>query len=338
MGSRRLGLLFASFISASLASACSSPRDETPDESDAGRATATGGAAAAGGAGVPDGAAVPGDSGPAGVGGGGGGGGAAGAGGANAGGAGGSGGGAGGNGGDPSGAGGGGGGGGTAPVDAPVDGSVGLGAPSTCPAGAVICDGFEGAAINAARWSTFTDPGIALVSLDGTVKARGASSVHLTGVAGQKGEVGFGTNVDVPNPAYLRFYIRTASNTAQPGGGGLVTMDDGGTPQHDVNFGWEGTTIDIEGNVLTGAPTHDGGLPHERWTCVVMKASSGVPGEFSVALDGAAAPVLTTTFVAPTQLHRLLFSMNFDLRLSAQPYDAWIDEVALSDRPLACID
>jgi hypothetical protein len=331
MGSRRLALLFASFISASLAAACSSPRDETPDESDAGGPAGTGGATAAGGAGVPDGAAGPGDSGPGGMGGAGGGGGAAGAGGASAGGASGAGGGGG-------GPGGGGGAGGSAPVDAPVDGSVGLDAPSTCPAGTVICDGFEGAAINAARWSTFTDPGIALVALDGTVKARGASSIHLTGVAGQKGEVGFGTNVDVPNPAYLRFYIRTASNTAQPGGGGLVTMDDGGTPQHDVNFGWEGTTIDIEGNVLTGAPTHNGGLPHELWTCVVMKASSGVPGEFSVALDGAAAPVLTTTFLAPTQLHRLLFSMNFDLRQSAQPYDAWIDEVALSDRPLGCTD
>jgi hypothetical protein len=230
---------------------------------------------------------------------------------------------------------------GGASVDAPVDQPVDLpqaGGASTCPAGAILCEGFEAAQLDTGRWSPFADDGSEVVR-DGTRYARGAGSLRLHGSPGRKGELGFGTNLAIPDPAYVRYYIFTGAGTSQHGGG-LMTMDDGGAPQKGVDVGWEDTTVDLEGDVVASQPSRALALPHEQWHCLVVKVQMGSPGEMTVTLDGAPSPILSTSITTPVTLRRLMFSQSYDLTSTpgALPFDAWVDEVAVSGTPLHCTD
>jgi hypothetical protein len=215
-------------------------------------------------------------------------------------------------------------------ADTPPD----LGGGPRCPADVVVCDGFEAADLNPAVWSPFAQAGAAL-TIDATRAARGNRSVRLHVDARSTEPAGLHTGpisaAGLPNPVYVRFFLFMPEPVASFGGA-FVALDN--DANQGVSADWNATRVTLEG---ASDDPEIAGPPHGRWTCMLVEARTGSPGELSLFIDGASTPALSSPLGSPIVLQRVMFAISPD-GSATQPVDLWIDEVLVSRNPIGCDD
>jgi hypothetical protein len=209
-------------------------------------------------------------------------------------------------------------------------------APSRCPPGAYICDGFEKAEIDPAQWYGFAEAGAAY-SIDRTHAARGAQALRLHVNAMSTEPVGITSGPlaerPLPNPIWVRFFVFLPDDVP-PFDGAFVTLDNPRKEAVWVDW-WDGG-MKLSGRVERVAEV--AGVPaHGRWVCIVVKQQTAGGNELSVFLDGSNTPTLTSPLDGSPVFQRLMFAISPD-GTHPRPLDLWIDEVLVSPSPVSCED
>jgi hypothetical protein len=225
----------------------------------------------------------------------------------------------------------------------------------------LLCDGFETTSIDSALW-TIEKNGANVVELSQETAARGAQSVHI------KAENGFGylknTSVfPVPSNNYFgRMFLRvkrfstvsyahwTVAEAAGKGDGSLIRV--GG--QYADHFGANRYGVGSDGGPTGDWTLHDAdplGKPEEppisTWICLEWehRGSENVTRFF---VDGVEHPSLATSetqhggedprvkYVLP-EVTSLWFGW-WQYQSDPEPFDVWIDELAIDTARIGCED
>jgi len=246
--------------------------------------------------------------------------------------------------------------------DAASGGSGGFHGPgffggSRCTVDFLLCDGFEEDAIDTALW-TVEKSGSNVVEITSDYAARGANSVHLH-AANDFAYVKNSSIFPVANNDYFgRMFLRVArfstvdwahwtiGEAAGNGDGSKIRV--GGQYKTDAvanrwGIGSDGgptgdwTTHD---NDPDGAPTEP---PTNTWVCLEWE-HKGSTNETHFFVDGVLHPSLSTTasshggtaddYILP-EVTSFWFGW-WQYQADTEPFDVWIDEVALDDVRIGC--
>lgn len=241
---------------------------------------------------------------------------------------------------------------------APNDGDF-FGASRCDQAGLLLCDGFEGATIDSALWTISKADGNT-VELTTDHAARGQKSIHIVANNGH-GYLENDTIFPVANNDYFgRMFLRvkrfsttvahahwTVAEGAGSGNGSKIRV--GGQYSLDDSFNFWGVGSD-------GGPTGDwtwhdddpDGMPEEpptdAWTCLEWE-HKGSTNETRFFVDGIEHPSLHTTATNhggnQSEEYILPMMQSFwfgwvQYQGDPEPFDVWIDEVALDDERIGC--
>jgi hypothetical protein len=240
----------------------------------------------------------------------------------------------------------------TPPVDArppPVD--AGVDAPTSCPGGYLLCDGFESGQIDTARWQATANDATQSVTVDGTRAFRGSYSLHVHVAS-------------LSNGIYVQPHVRESSTFASPvvhmrayfwisaypgpDNETLINVDEAsGNASAGMGFGQTGHLIGSVSNTPNGMDySHASAtniLPLQSWTCLELMidntlAAPNPLGVLSIWQDGGLVNDLTGT-ADLTPLGVATFGISFTPP-SAPPaspaVDLFIDEVAVSNSYIGC--
>lgn len=224
----------------------------------------------------------------------------------------------------------------------------------------LVCDGFETGAIDTTRWSVGKN-GSNVVEISSEVAARGAQSVHI------RAENGFGylkntSAFPVPGNDYFgRMFLRvkrfsevsyahwTVVEAAGTGDGSVIRAGGQFADHLDANRWGVGS----DGGPTGDWTTHDtdpSGNPSEpptqTWVCLEWehRGSEDVTRLF---VDGMEHPSLQTSstmhggessspYVLPDMAS--VWVGWWQYQSDPEPFDVWIDEVALDDERIGCAD
>lgn len=230
---------------------------------------------------------------------------------------------------------------------------------SRCAAGEfLVCDGFEMSSIDTATW-TIGKNGNNVVEISTEFAARGAQSVHI------RAENGFGylkntSAFPVPNNSYFgRMFLRvkrfstvsyahwTVAEAAGTGDGSLIRV--GG--QYADHLGENRWGVGSDAGPTGDWTTHDtdpNGKPSEPpvdvWTCLEWehRGSENVTRFF---VDGVEHPSLATgakEHGGTSNVDYVLPNMTsvwfgwWQYQSDPEPFDVWIDEVAIGGQRIGC--
>lgn len=228
---------------------------------------------------------------------------------------------------------------------------------SRCNGDFLLCDGFEDASIDTAKW-TVTQEGTTTLGITTDQAARGAQSVHIQTTNG----FGYLKNTSVfpltQNDYYGRMFLRvarystvawahwTVAEAAGNGDGSLIRV--GGQYKTDASKNRWG--IGSDGGPTGDWTTHDtdpDGAPQEppldTWTCLEW-FHGGSSHETKFFTDGVEHPSLATTTdehggnAVPYMLPEFtsLWFGWYQYQDDPQAFDVWIDEVAIDDERIGC--
>jgi hypothetical protein len=211
---------------------------------------------------------------------------------------------------------------------------------TTCgTAGAMACDGFEGAIDP--MWTLDTFAGT--ITLDTTRAYRGTSSAHvhidpisaattnpraaLYGPAGLPvtGTVYFRVWMYVASPLYSTAYFNQMINAADvPGNGISMGSRNGVFANNDytsLNYAESATAF-----------------PLDRWTCLQFQMPSGTSGTSRVFVDGTELTdiALATAGTQPAPSHVYIGLEWVGTPATMPAADAWVDEVIVDSQPTTC--
>ncbi len=207
-----------------------------------------------------------------------------------------------------------------------------------------LCDGFEGAALNA-RWTSGITNGT--IAIDTARAYRGASSVHLhtspepTATADPEANLLTYQSLPIATTIYIRAWAYYPS-TNPPAFNQLLNFSNAG--QSGVSY-----CIDSDRPVIndytTGGPFNESSafsIPTDQWTCLQMEIPqpANMMGTIRVFIDGAEVTDVTTTNTAPTpSFDHVYVGLDFVGNPANLPAaDLWIDELIIDDKPTTCAE
>lgn len=222
----------------------------------------------------------------------------------------------------------------------------------------LLCDDFEGASIDTALWSIETN-NQNMVELSTEYAARGSQSVHIRTQNGY-GYLKNTSAFPVPNNDYFgRMFLRvarystvdwahwTVAEAAGTGDGSLIRV--GG--QYVTDQGKNRYGVGSDGGPTGDWTTHDtdpNGAPLEpkvgEWVCLEWE-HKGSTNETHMYIDGTLHPSLSTTatnhggtasaqYVLPS-MTSLWFGF-YQYQSDPEPFDIWIDGLAIDDARIGC--
>lgn len=237
-------------------------------------------------------------------------------------------------------------------------GAEGFFGASRCTADFLLCDGFEGEAIDTSRWTERAD-GDNTLELSSEFAARGSKSVHLSVESGAAYLANTSIFPVTNNDYFGRMFVRverfstvawahwTLAEAAGTGDGSLIRV--GGqyvTDQSKNRWG-----VGSDGGPTGDWTTHDtdpDGAPVEpavgSWVCVEWE-HRGTENVTRFFVDGVEHPSLATSatehggtasadYVLPT-FGSVWFGW-WQYQADPEGFEVWIDEVALDDQRIGC--
>jgi hypothetical protein len=213
------------------------------------------------------------------------------------------------------------------------------GGPSLCPGvNLAFCEGFEAGAINTTLWGKNVTAGNSTVDIDPTQHYRGQASLraHAEGVSPQYIQALIRTTLPF-KPAYVRLFAKLPSAPPAmaisvfdvPGGGAvyLSTHATGTLRVAGVSPGFEHVSAEL--------------VTRDVWHCFEWKIDDGSQsdagtGEIRAWLDGAEVPAVRHTPFDASGFVGLSIGVELVLTAGTQPFDVFIDEVAIDDQPIGC--
>ncbi|MGZ3425413.1 MAG: hypothetical protein ACXVCV_02135 [Polyangia bacterium] len=188
-------------------------------------------------------------------------------------------------------------------------------------------------------WSQTTNNGTA--AIDNTRAFRGKSSLRSSILAS-----GINTSphatisqtkiFPVIGALYARVWVYFPSPLA-PQFEQFLNFTDAGTTGISVATDSGAVTLDdYAGGVYQKSMTK---LPLDRWVCVQFDMTqAGATGNVDVSIDGKQLTDLPQVAPTPTAV-QVILGIDFNSNSAAVPaYDAWLDELILDNKPIACTD
>jgi hypothetical protein len=213
----------------------------------------------------------------------------------------------------------------------------GVTAPSQCASSkALLCDGFEAAAIDA-QWA----PSGATVSLDSTRAFRGTRSLHVhTAASAATSPPNAGIierrTFPISGTAWIRvwFYLQSPFS---PNFDQVINVLDSGTG--GASFGIKKFSPVNNDYVASAYRESMLPVPRDQWTCLRMSITqSGTTGDIHLFVDGNEAGDAQLMGVTVPTIVALALGADFLSNTAMDPTDMWMDEVIVDDKPVACSD
>jgi hypothetical protein len=214
----------------------------------------------------------------------------------------------------------------------------------TCPsAGVPFCDSFEGTQIDSSKW-TIENDGSGKIEIDSSLAYRGHSSLHAHLNALPKSAYAAAiikeTATFPATEVYARAYVYVpsaftndpaaivgASQTSGTGSGISLQLEQGGFSLYD----------DLRAPAQSTG--NAGTMPKNTWVCVQWGVKVATAGSSRVWVGGVEqpAPALTADTTSTPPLGQLTVGLMTSAFLGNVPArDVWIDEIAVSTKPLGC--
>lgn len=224
-------------------------------------------------------------------------------------------------------------------------------------AGLLLCDGFETEEIDSALWTVGSADGN-LVEIVSDQAARGSQSIHIHAANGY-GYVKNTTIFPVANNDYFaRMFIRVARFSTVDWAHWTIGEGEGTGDGSKIRVGGQYKTdqqsnrwgVGSDGGPTGDWTTHDSdpnGAPLEpavgAWVCVEWE-HKGSANETRFFVDGVEHPSLATTAAdhGGTAVDYILPNMTsfwfgwWQYQADPEPFDVWIDEVAIDDERIGC--
>jgi len=209
---------------------------------------------------------------------------------------------------------------------------------SSCPAGALFCDGFEATSLSSA-WTLDQSNGTVTVPdscpYDGSRSMRSQLSAVGAGVAAHALITEVDSGTPLPGTQFIRVMVRVSSpapNTPIR----LITVKQGspGTAFVELSYDAGNLVLSSGGGTVPGTTVP---FALGQWTCVEWQLEEGSPGTTKLWLDGAATAAIDGSFTV-TQLK----SVTLGAQLGDHPADgasatdSWFDEVVVSSARVGC--
>jgi hypothetical protein len=203
---------------------------------------------------------------------------------------------------------------------------------------ALLCDGFEAAAISPV-WTV--SAGGTTVTLDNTRAYRGGTSLHVHTASAAAGSRPNGAIVErrtfpIKGTAWVRAWFFFPSQFP-PNFDQVINFLDAGTG--GVSFSMlngSPVTNDYAGNGYRRSMLP---IPTDHWTCLRISLGQGAPtGDIHLYVDGEEAADAQLIGATITPMVSVTLGADFVGNPAMGPTDAWIDEVIVDDKPIACSD
>lgn len=232
--------------------------------------------------------------------------------------------------------------------------------PSSCPAGALLCDGFEGATIGS-EWGQGQQGG-GTFTLDSTCLFRGKGSVLLNTPAASTKDQNIAAGLLYPAPlatsTVIKDHLKTMGNTlflrahVYLEGDSLTNQNTTFLLVKQANPEWcsAGIRLQMIGKKLgiknslrkfTYTPSASP-MPTDRWTCLELAVTSGAPGKVQVYRDGVMILDLdqTTTpdptdMACPNPMDAIRVGI-IQLKSPQPAHRMWVDEVVVDTKLIGC--
>jgi hypothetical protein len=211
--------------------------------------------------------------------------------------------------------------------------------PSQCATStALLCDGFEGGAIDP-QWRV--SGGGATVGLDTTRAYRGSRAIHVhtdsaTAKASPNAGIAESRTFPISGTAWVRawFYFQSPYS---PNFNQLLNFLDGGTGGASfamLNFTPANNDYGGGGFRQSTLP-----IPRDRWTCLRMSIGQGsATGDIHLFVDGNEASDAQLIGATVPQMVNIAIGADFYDNPAMDATDLWIDEVVIDNKPIACSD
>jgi hypothetical protein len=215
--------------------------------------------------------------------------------------------------------------------------------PSRCSLGTYkLCDGFEGASIDATKWQVFMQNGT--VSIDTTFAFRGNQSIKfhhdVTPASGGQAETSIANTTILPitTTIYARawFFMPAPAQPAvanlinfvdQSAGQGASFVDDHGHPGLNDYTPPLAYAASAAQTVATGT-----------WTCLEMAMpQTGTTGTLNIWMNDTPVDV-SLTGAQTLPISQLVFGVYYYQPPMLAAEDIWLDEVIVDDKPVSCAD
>lgn len=235
------------------------------------------------------------------------------------------------------------------PADSPDAAPPPPEAGSRCRAGMLLCDGFEGGAIDPARWRVVEgDGGEARVDSARAASGRSALRVRLTANVNARAFVRTAVGQVFPNPRNEVFgRLWTYVEPGHPDSHNYLMAAEGQLDGARVQYRLDSNrgrlnarytnpkTISEHGGLMDFGPNQVT-MPTRKWFCIEWHID-GARDRMSVWLDG---NLITTTSDARWKAAAFEF-LEIGFRTYQKPdeapsYDVWYDDVALDDERIGC--
>jgi hypothetical protein len=208
--------------------------------------------------------------------------------------------------------------------------------PSKCTgSGFILCDGFEGTAIDSATWTPWVSQPGGSVTIDASRAYRGSSSLHAHLDPNGAHATIYTPLAFPPNDLYLRafLYVPDGVPTAGPT---LVTLVQKSSP-----YEMEQLTLDPSLGVYDtiGSRYQAGTLavPTGRWFCVEWQVHFDAAAGYSNLWLNNSASAFSPSGTENTRPSPFYYYTRIGLELSpTTPLDVWIDELAANGTRIGC--